>query len=81
MSHLNTSWQVRNLLVKEGRLYKLTESIVNLHTRLLRPSTQFRPSLKCIHHCSRVVNNAREYLFPLPLNFQVESFCLRQLTT
>ena len=45
------------------------ESIVSLHTRLLRPSTNFRPFLRCILHSSRVVDNAREDPIPLPRIF------------
>jgi hypothetical protein len=45
------------------------ESIVSLHTRLLRPSTNFRPFLRCILHSSHVVHNAREDPFPLPRIF------------
>jgi len=42
------------------------ECIVCLHTRLLRPSTNFRPFLRCILHSSLVAENAREdpFLFP-----------------
>jgi len=42
------------------------ESIVSLHMRLLRPSTNLHPFLRCILHSSRVIDNAREDPFPLP---------------
>jgi hypothetical protein len=45
------------------------ESIVSLHTRLLRPRTNFRPFLRCILHSSHVVDNGREEPFPLPRMF------------
>jgi len=48
------------------------ESIVSLHTRLLRPSTNFRPFLWCILHSSCVVDNAREDPFPLPRIFMLK---------
>ena len=48
------------------RVNKLAESIVSLHTRLLKPSTNFRAFLQHILHSSRVVDNAREDPFPLP---------------
>jgi hypothetical protein len=48
---------------------KLAESIVSLHTRLLRPSTNFRPILQCILHTSHVVDNAREDPIPCPRIF------------
>jgi hypothetical protein len=41
------------------------ESIVRLHTRLLRPRTIFDPFLRCILQSSRVVDNTREDPFPL----------------
>ena len=54
------------------RLNKLAESIVSLHTRLLRPSTNLRPFLQCILPSSRVVDNAREdHVFDAP-NFHAE---------
>jgi len=45
------------------------ESIVSLHTRLLRPITNFHPFLRCILHSSRVVDNASEDSCPLPRIF------------
>jgi len=69
MQRFCNSWRVRNLLVMVLRLKTLAESIVSLHTRLLRPSTNIRPFLQCILHSSRVVDNAREDPFLLPQIF------------
>jgi len=66
MQRVCNSWRVRNLRVMVLRLNKLAESIVSLHTRLHRPSTNFRPILQRILHSSCVDNNAREDPFPLP---------------
>ena len=60
------SWRVRNLLVIVLRLNKLAESIMTLHTRLLRPGTNFRPFLQCILHSLCVIDNATEDPFLLP---------------
>jgi hypothetical protein len=81
MQHFCNSWRVWNLLVIVLRLNTLAESIVSLHTRLLRPSINFRPFLQCILHSSRVVDNAREDPFPLPRIFMPKEFHLRQLAT
>ena len=75
------SWRVRNLLVMVLRFNKLAKSILSLHTRLLRPSTNFCPFLQCILHSSRVVDNAREDSFPLPRIFMPKEVHLRQLVT
>jgi hypothetical protein len=69
MQRVCNSLHVRNILVMMLRLNKLAESIMSPHTRLLRPSTYFRPFLMCILHSSRVVDNAREDPFPLPRIF------------
>ena len=66
MQRFSNSWHVRNLLLMVLRLNKLAESIVSLHTRLLRPSTNFRPFLQCILYSSHVIDNAREDPFLLP---------------
>ena len=69
MQHFCNSWHARNLLVMVLRLnksVKLAESIVSLHTRLLRPSTNFCHFLHLILHSSHVIDNAREDPFPLP---------------
>jgi hypothetical protein len=63
------------------RLNKLAESIVSLHMRLLRPSTNIQPFLQCILHSSRVVDNAREDPFPLPRIFMLKAVHLRQMAT
>jgi len=81
MQRFCNSWRVRNLLVMVLRLNKLAESIVSLHTRLLGPSTNFRPFLQCILHSSRVVDNAREDPFPLRRIFMPKEVHLRQLAT
>jgi len=81
MQHFCNSWRVRNLLVMVLRLNKLAESIVSLHTRLLRPSTNFRPFQQCMLRYSRVVDNAREDPFPLPQIFMPKEVHLRQLAT
>jgi hypothetical protein len=69
MQHFCYSWLIRILLVMVLRANRLAESIVSLHTRLLRPSTNFRPLLQCIHHSSRVDDNAREDPILLPRIF------------
>ena len=51
------------------------------HTRLLRPSTNFRPFLLGILHSSRVIDNGREDSFLLPQMFMPKEFHLRQLLT
>ena len=81
MQRLYNSRRVRNLLVMVLRLNKLAESIVSLHTRLLRPSTNYRPILQCILHSSRVVDTARKVPFPLPQIFMPKDVHLRQLAT
>jgi len=81
MQHFCNSWHVRNLLVMVMRLNKLSESILSVHTRLLRPGTNFRPILQCILHSSHVVDNARVVSFPLPRIFMLKEVHLRQLAT
>ena len=75
--HFCNSWRARNLLVMMLMVNKLGESIVSLHTRLLRPSTNFGPFLHRILHSSRVVDNAREDPFPLTLIFITKEIPLR----
>jgi len=78
------SWCVRNLLVMDLMLsqsLKLAESIVSLHTRLLRPSTKFRPILQYILRSANLVYNAREGPFPLPCIIMPKEVHLRQLAT
>ena len=75
------SWRLSNLLVILLRLNKIAESIVSLHTTLLRPSTNLGFFLQCILHSSRIVNNAREDLFPLPRIFMPKDVHLRKLAT
>ena len=77
MQHFCNSWRVRNLIVMVLMLNKLAESIVSLHTRLLKPSTNFRLLLQCILHSSHVVDNAREDPFPLPRIFMPKEVHLR----
>ena len=81
MQRFFNSYRVRNLLVMVLRLNKLAESIVSLHTRLLRPSTNVRPFLQCILHSSRVVDNARKDPFLLPRIFKLVEVHLRQLAS
>ena len=50
------------------RLNKLAESMVGLHTRLLRPGTNFLPFKQCTLHSSGVVDNARKDPFPVAPN-------------
>jgi hypothetical protein len=52
------------------------ESIVSLHMRLLGPSTNFRPFLRCMLHSSCVVDNAREDPYPLPLIYMPKEVIL-----
>jgi len=84
MQHFCNSWRVRNLLVmvlRFNKFLKSAESIMSLHTRLLRPSTNVHSSLQCILHCSRVVNNAREDSFLLSPNFMAKEVHLGQVAT
>jgi len=60
---------------------KLAESVVSLHTRLLRPSTNFDPVIQSVLHSVRIVHNAREDPFPLPGLFMPKDVHLRQLAT
>jgi len=50
MQHYSNSWHVRNLLVMVWLLNKLAESIVSLHTTLLRRGTNFDPCPQCLLH-------------------------------
>jgi len=54
------------MVLRLNKSLKLAESIVRLHTRLLRPSTNFRPFLHWLHHSSEVVDNARNTSFHSP---------------
>ena len=74
-------WCVRNHLVMVLRLNKLAESIVSLHRKLLRPSSNFRPVLQCILRSSCVVDNARKFPFLFPRIFMPKEVHLRQLAT
>jgi hypothetical protein len=81
MQQFCNSSSVRNLLVLEWRLNKLAESIVSLHMRLVRPSTNFCPFLQCILHSSHVIDNAREDPFLLPRISMLKDVHLRPLAT
>jgi hypothetical protein len=81
MKYCCKSWHLRNLVVMELRLNKLAESIVSLHTRLLRLSTNFRPFLLCKLRSFGVVANVREDPFPLLRNLMLKGVHLRQLAT
>jgi hypothetical protein len=81
MQRFCNSWYVRNLHVMILRVNKLAESIVSIHTRLLRPSTNFSPVLQFLLHFSRVIENAREDPIPLPRIFMPKEDHLRQLAT
>ena len=84
MPRFCNSWQLRNLLVMVLRLnesLKLAESIVSLHTKLLRPCTNFHPFLQCVLHSSRVVDNSSEDQFLLPQIFMPNHIHLSQLAT
>jgi len=81
MQRFCNSWRARNLLVMVLRLNKLAESIVSLHTRLLRPSTYLGPFLQCILHSSHVVDNARKDRFPFLRIFMPKDVHLTQLAT
>jgi hypothetical protein len=81
MQRFCSSWYVRNLHVMILRVNKLAESIVSIHTRLLRPSTNFSPVLQFLLLFSRVIDNAREDPIPLPRIFMPKEDHLRQLAT
>jgi len=81
MQHFYNSWHVRNLLVMELRLNKLAESILSLHTRLIKPCTNFRPFLQCILHSSRGIDHTRQDPFPLPQSFMPKEVHLIQWAT
>jgi hypothetical protein len=67
------------MVLKQNKSLKLVESIVSLHTMLLRPSTNFRPILHRILHSSRVVDIAREDPFQLPRIFMPKEVHIRHL--
>jgi hypothetical protein len=75
------SWGVRNLHVIVLRLNELAKSIMSLHTRLLRPSTNICTILQCILHSLRVIDNAREDPSPGHRIFMPKEVHLRQLAT
>ena len=81
MQRFCNSGHVSNLLGLVLRINKLAESIGRLHTRLLRPSTNLGPFLRCILHSSRVIANAREDSLPLTQIFIPKEVHLRQLAT
>jgi len=81
MQRCSNSWRVRNLHVMVLRLNRLAESIMSLHTMLLRPGTNSPSVLQYILHSSHVINNAREDPFPLPQIFMPKEAHLRQLVT
>jgi len=81
MQRFCNSWRITNLLVTVLRLNKSAGSIVSLHPRLLRRSTNFRPFLQCILHSLRIVDNAREDAFPLPPIVMPKEVHLTQLAT
>ena len=60
---------------------KLAESIVSLHTGLLRPCSNFGRILRCVLHSSCVIDNAREDPFPFPRIFMPKEVHLSQLAT
>ena len=68
MQRFWNSWRVRYLCVMVlmlNKSLKLAESIVSLHTRLLRLSIDFRRFLHWILLSSRIVDNATDDPFPL----------------
>ena len=79
MKRFYHSWRARTHRVMVLGLNMLAKSIERLHTRLLRPCTNFRPYLQCILHCSRVVDNVSEDTFRLPRIFMPKDVHLRQL--
>jgi len=84
MERFCNSWHVRDILVMVLRLNEslmLAESIESLHTRLLRPSTNFCPFLLCILQTLCVVDNTREDPLPLPWILMPKQVHLRQLAT
>jgi hypothetical protein len=58
---------------------KLAASIVNLHTTLLRPSTNFGTVLPSILHSLHLINNVREDACQLTQIFMPKDYHLRQL--
>jgi len=69
------------MVLRLDKPLKSAESIMSPHTRLLRPSNNFRPTLQCILRSSCVINNDREDPFPLPQIFMPKEVYLRQLAT
>jgi len=69
------------MVLRLNKSLKIAESIMSLHTRLLRPSTNFSPLLQCILHSSRVIDNAIEDPVALPRIFMPNNVDLRQLAT
>jgi hypothetical protein len=60
MQRFSKVWHVGNICIVVWRLKMLDESIVSLHTRLLRPSANFCFNLQCVHNIYGVVDNAGE---------------------
>jgi len=81
MQRFCNSWHVRNILVMMLRLNTLAESILSLHTRLLRLGSYMRPFLQCILHSLCIVDNARKDPFQLPRIFMPKPVHLRHLAT
>jgi len=79
MQRFCNSWRVRNLLgmvLRLNKSHKLAESIMSLHHRLPRRSTNFHHFIHWIFHSSHVVNNARDNPFRFP-----KSLCWMKFTS
>ena len=69
------------MVLRLNEPFKLAQCIVSLHTRLLRPSTNFSPFLRCTLRSSHVMEKAWEDAITLPRIFMLKEVHLRQLAT
>jgi len=69
------------MVLRLNKFLKLAESIVSLHTRLLTPSSNFRPFLHWMIHSSHVDHDASEDPILLPTMIMPKEVHLRQLAT
>jgi hypothetical protein len=66
MRHFCNYWHVRNLLVMFVTLNNIADSMVSIHPRLSRPSSNCHPFVHSILDVSHVLDNARTDRVLLP---------------